>query len=437
MFDLLINEVAKRLNLDTSAVSSLVRGLLSMMMSESEGGVNGFFDRFRRAGLGDAVTSWLGGKPEARPVTAPQIESALGANNVERLASSAGLTRAATSMALTVLLPKLIGALTPTGALPSSSALLSQVSSYLSPSVSLPQQQTARQGWPRWVPWAAAALVALVGWLWLRSPAGTLDPQLTVTNTDGKVTYSGVVRDEATRATIVSALEAAFGRANLAGDLRVDSNVRRASWLPRVSDLVSSLKTPGVEFSLIGETINLGGWLSPADREALSARLRGILGSQATIGALGDAAVAAVQAANSKALAALAAVGTSAVTADTVVRAMNLAIINFPTGSAEIPSDVTEIIRRSADAIKRVPAGSKIEIGGHTDNTGDAAANMGLSQARADAVRHALVAAGVPAETLVAKGYGASSPRATNDTEFGRFQNRRIEYALIQPVKGS
>jgi hypothetical protein len=37
MFDLLINEVAKRLNLDTSAVSSLVRGLLSMMMSESEG----------------------------------------------------------------------------------------------------------------------------------------------------------------------------------------------------------------------------------------------------------------------------------------------------------------------------------------------------------------------------------------------------------------
>jgi outer membrane protein OmpA-like peptidoglycan-associated protein len=116
---------------------------------------------------------------------------------------------------------------------------------------------------------------------------------------------------------------------------------------------------------------------------------------------------------------------------------MNLAIINFPTGSAEIPSDATEIIRRSADAIKRVPAGSKIEISGHTDNTGDAAANMALSQARADAVRHALVAAGVPAETLVAKAYGASSPRATNDTEFGRFQNRRIEYALIQPVKGS
>jgi outer membrane protein OmpA-like peptidoglycan-associated protein len=108
---------------------------------------------------------------------------------------------------------------------------------------------------------------------------------------------------------------------------------------------------------------------------------------------------------------------------------MNLAIINFPSGSSEIPADNMEIIRRGAEAIRRAPGGSTIEIRGHTDSTGDPARNLALSQARADAVKAAFVAAGVPASMLVANGYGDTRPRATNDTEFGRFQNRRIEYA--------
>lgn len=89
-----------------------------------------------------------------------------------------------------------------------------------------------------------------------------------------------------------------------------------------------------------------------------------------------------------------------------------------------------EIIRTSAGAIKRALSGSTIEIRGHTDKSGDPARNMELSQARANAVKDALVAAGAPAEMLTATGYGDTRPRATNDTEFGRFQNRRIEYVV-------
>jgi OOP family OmpA-OmpF porin len=96
-----------------------------------------------------------------------------------------------------------------------------------------------------------------------------------------------------------------------------------------------------------------------------------------------------------------------------------------------------EIIRTSAEALKQAPAGSVIEIRGHTDNTGDGAANLALSEARAEAVRDALVMSGVPASMLRATGYGDTKPRAPNDTEYGRFQNRRIEYALAATEKAA
>jgi outer membrane protein OmpA-like peptidoglycan-associated protein len=47
-------------------------------------------------------------------------------------------------------------------------------------------------------------------------------------------------------------------------------------------------------------------------------------------------------------------------------------------------------------------------------------------------VKTALVDAGVPATMLTAKGYGDTRPRSTNDTEYGRFQNRRIEYTVVR-----
>ena len=73
-----------------------------------------------------------------------------------------------------------------------------------------------------------------------------------------------------------------------------------------------------------------------------------------------------------------------------------------------------------------------LEIAGYTDNTGDAAANVALSQHRAEAVRNVLVLAGVDPAMLVAKGYGSANPIASNDTLDGRFRNRRIEYHVLK-----
>jgi OmpA-OmpF porin, OOP family len=73
-----------------------------------------------------------------------------------------------------------------------------------------------------------------------------------------------------------------------------------------------------------------------------------------------------------------------------------------------------------------------LEIAGYTDNTGDPAANVALSQQRADAIRNALIHAGVDPSMLVAKGYGSANPIASNDLLEGRFRNRRIEYHILK-----
>jgi outer membrane protein OmpA-like peptidoglycan-associated protein len=72
----------------------------------------------------------------------------------------------------------------------------------------------------------------------------------------------------------------------------------------------------------------------------------------------------------------------------------------------------------------------KIALVGHTDASGGLAANVALSKARAAAVRQVLIAAGVPAAQVEAQGVGFLAPRATNLTDDGRRQNRRVEVIL-------
>lgn len=78
--------------------------------------------------------------------------------------------------------------------------------------------------------------------------------------------------------------------------------------------------------------------------------------------------------------------------------------------------------------VMKANAGLKLEVQGHTDNVGQAAANRTLSQQRADAVRDYLIkTGGISAERLTAVGYGDSKPVSPNSTDEGRAQNRRVE----------
>ena len=281
-----------------------------------------------------------------------------------------------------------------------------------------------------WWPWLAIPVLAVLGWWWFagREPAGTINPRMAIVNDEGRIACTASVRDETTRDAILQALRSAFGASSTC-DITLDPNIRKIAWLPNLDKIMAALKRPGTDLQVDGNTIQLGGWLSAADRTAIGDELRGLFGTDYAIGEAVDKAASYITEAKTRAMAALGTMGT-AFSADSFIGAMNMAVINFATGSAEIPADSQDLIARAAEALKNAPKGTRIEIGGHTDNVGDAASNLKLSEDRANAVRQALVGAGVDGSVLVAKGYGDTKPVATNDTEYGRFRNRRIEYSV-------
>lgn len=102
----------------------------------------------------------------------------------------------------------------------------------------------------------------------------------------------------------------------------------------------------------------------------------------------------------------------------------------FASGQASLTSTATSSVKTLAAYLQAGPSAA-VKIEGHTDNQGTEAANLKLSQRRADAVRDALVAAGVPRAKLQAVGRGHSQPVADNASPAGRAKNRRVEIVVL------
>jgi outer membrane protein OmpA-like peptidoglycan-associated protein/tetratricopeptide (TPR) repeat protein len=103
--------------------------------------------------------------------------------------------------------------------------------------------------------------------------------------------------------------------------------------------------------------------------------------------------------------------------------------IFFDFAKSSLRAESNAELDRLVKLMKDVP-NLKIEISGHTDNTGSAVFNDALSQQRAEAVVNYLTSKGIVANRMVAKGYGSNMPIATNKTEEGKQQNRRTEFEI-------
>jgi len=104
--------------------------------------------------------------------------------------------------------------------------------------------------------------------------------------------------------------------------------------------------------------------------------------------------------------------------------------VTFAFDSAKLNPQFDPVLDKLAQTLTEYNQ-TVIQIAGHTDSIGTKAYNMNLSTQRADSVKAYLVGRGVPAARLVAIGAGPDYPIASNDTEQGRAQNRRVEITIV------
>jgi outer membrane protein OmpA-like peptidoglycan-associated protein/uncharacterized protein YidB (DUF937 family) len=494
LFDSILDELKKKSGLGDKA-DSLLMALLSLITSEQTGGLTGFLSRFRQAGLGNLVSAWVSGESAApltetqlesalggnvinglaqkaglsSTVTSaalsflvPKVIDKLTPNGVipdnSSLISTIGSYLSGFGETLTGGAKNVIGSAA--GAVGSTASSVGEGARRMAGAASdfggslsegarsMADTATGGKSALRYIlPLLLLVAIGGLGYQYCgRATEQALTPttasqptpvvptmnsKLSLVNQDGVVTVSGVVPDEQTRQSVLAQLRTTFGVDKIKGDLTVDAKARAAEWMNNLAGFLPNFKMPGAELSFDGSAITLGGALADAAKTRLMDALKAAYGTAGfSISSFGDQAAAAVKEAGSKAMEALSSLG-SGFSGDELVKALNLAIINFASGSSKLPGDSAEIMKKAAEAIKAAPKSTAIEVGGYTDNQGNAAGNLKLSQARAEAVRAELIRLGVDAKSLMAKGYGGDNPVASNDTEQGRFKNRRIEYRVV------
>jgi outer membrane protein OmpA-like peptidoglycan-associated protein len=246
------------------------------------------------------------------------------------------------------------------------------------------------------------------------------------------VRASGVVRDQDAKTSITDALNAVFGADKVKSDIGVDKNATAAPWLSAFRAALEAINGANVDAIFQGDKVNVGGpALGDAERDKIVAALKGAVGAGVTVGALSDKSAAAVAVANDRATTELASLQSGFGVKD-LLFALNDSKVNFASDSAEVPAATEPFLKSAAAELKQLKTGHVLEIAGYTDNTGDAALNLALSQKRAEAVREAFIKLGVDPDALVAKGYGEADPIASNGTPEGRLKNRRIEYHVVK-----
>jgi outer membrane protein OmpA-like peptidoglycan-associated protein/uncharacterized protein YidB (DUF937 family) len=351
ILDSLINEVGEKYGLGNKA-GPLLSGLLSLMTNEQTGGVAGFVDKFKRAGWGDLVSSWIS-RGANNTLTPSQLETALGESTVSRLASNVGISSSSASSALAFLVPKVIDMLTPDGVLPAS--IPAWAGSFLGGAGTTARQAVGTAGktggslWRTLLPLAALALLAFVGFR-----------------------YCSQVPEQATNAVVAPTATLTVPSPAAVASAGLGEFIEKR--LP--NGFILRIPSNGVESKLLAfiedpsRQVDKETWFS-FDR------------------------------------------------------------LEFETGSAALKPASDEQLRNISEILKAYPQ-VNLKLGGYTDNVGNDASNLKLSQARANSTMQEIVKLGTDPARLEAEGYGSQHPVADNSTEEGRQRNRRIDVRVTK-----
>lgn len=389
MFESLVSQVGGRFGLTEDKTKQLLGLLIGLIFNEGRGGPTAFLQSFRDKGLGDVVASWLG-TGDNLPVNGSQISNVLGSDVINSFGNRLGLPGATVSDAAAALLPTAVSTLASNGTL--ELGALDRI-----------------RGWfgSLWDDGDDAVRTAAVG-------AGAVGASAAA------ATAAAVDREPVTRTTTT---ESVPPRTTYTTTQPERTSGGWWKWLlPLLALLVAiwafrSCDTTDKDAAIAPSTAETPA-VAPVDTTATD-----------TVAAAGDSAAAALQEAEAKARTALGALTADSSTAD-FKAALDMVPIQFDTAKSTIKTESNAILDEAANTIKNMKAGSKIEIQGYTDSDGDDAANLKLSQERADAVKAALAQRGVSADILSTKGYGEANPIGDNATAEGKAKNRRIAYDI-------
>jgi outer membrane protein OmpA-like peptidoglycan-associated protein/uncharacterized protein YidB (DUF937 family) len=386
-FDKFIQEIGSRYCLGPKAYP-LVQETLGLIKRQP-GGLGGFVNRFKAAGFAVEVASWLGG-PDPVPLSGQEVEQTLGSDVISGIANKIGVSQRFARTILGYAIPKIIVLRAQDGAIPS--AIRASVSSFRESAIPLsssPVEEITQPG------------------------AEQIRPSRTEHSGAAPVLGGLIIPSAALLITLGLLLGYFIG----AGDRGVIQSA------PIVAQNAPVPSPPGSQALFEGDAVTVGGTIPDADRDRIMNSLKSPLGPPFAFATIaGSGATNQVCVPNQSAL--------------------KFPTIYFAANSAEVLSSSNPLLRQAAGLIKQLPAGTLVEIRGYTHSIGSPTINMQLSQRRANAVRRALVHAGVDPAMLSAKGYGSSHSLANkNGTTEGRSistiedrlrKDRRVEFSVAQ-----
>jgi OOP family OmpA-OmpF porin len=226
----------------------------------------------------------------------------------------------------------------------------------------------------------------------------------------------GPVPDDATKGGLFDGATSAFGAGNVEDQLRVETGTTGPAGEAVAAVLLGLANAPRGWTAIWGDAMTLtlvGEVASQADKAAIVAAATQAFAPGTVIEKL-----------------TVSAAGGSSPEIERINREIRLRGVNFVTGSAEL----TPASRRTLDRIAAILADAdavRAQLQGHTDDQGDAAANQALSARRAQAVVDYLVGKGIARGRLVPRGFGETRPIASNASEAGRAQNRRVVFRRL------
>lgn len=229
----------------------------------------------------------------------------------------------------------------------------------------------------------------------------------------GRVVISGTVPDENTKAALLSRLQEVYGTGQVIDQISVGGVVAPANWTSHVQKLI----VPNLK------TIHKGQLTVDGNNVAVRGEVDSEVTRQSIAGTFANALNPTYTVRN--------ALRVTATNQSLLDQTLANRVIEFENGSALLTESGKRILDEMAQALLKLET-RKIDIIGHTDDTGTRAHNVALSMARADSVKVYLVARGLPPQAIATTGMGPDQPLLSNATDEGRRRNRRIEFRVSQ-----